>query len=83
MCHFRALKKLVNDQQNDWDVYLDATLFSLRSKVHTTTKHSPFLLMYGREAVFPAEIPAEMPVSVLMESFQQYCHISLCQKNCA
>lgn len=69
MFHFRALKKLVNDRQNDWDLYLDATLFSLRSKVHTTTKHSPFLLMYGREAVFPAEVPVEMPVSVLMESF--------------
>uniref|UniRef100_A0A3Q3KR86 Gypsy retrotransposon integrase-like protein 1 n=1 Tax=Monopterus albus TaxID=43700 RepID=A0A3Q3KR86_MONAL len=58
----RALKKLVNDQQNDWDTFLDATLFSLRSKVHTTTKHSPFLLMYGREAVFPSEIPVDMPV---------------------
>ncbi|XDV48459.1 hypothetical protein PO909_017866 [Leuciscus waleckii] len=57
----RALEKLVNDQQNDWDVYLDATLFSLRSKVHTTTQHSPFLLMYGREVVFPAEVPVEMP----------------------
>ncbi|KAG9283640.1 hypothetical protein AMEX_G2427 [Astyanax mexicanus] len=54
---YRALKKLVNEKQNDWDVFLDATLFSLRSKVHTTTKHSPFLLMYGREAVFPSELP--------------------------
>ncbi|KAI7805320.1 putative gypsy retrotransposon integrase-like protein 1-like [Triplophysa rosa] len=49
----RALTKLVNEKQNNWDVFLDATLFSLRSKFHTTTKHSPFLLMYGREAVFP------------------------------
>uniref|UniRef100_A0AAZ1XXP0 Integrase catalytic domain-containing protein n=1 Tax=Oreochromis aureus TaxID=47969 RepID=A0AAZ1XXP0_OREAU len=38
----RALRKLVNDQQNNWDLYLDPTLFSLRSKVHTTTKYSPF-----------------------------------------
>ena len=37
MFHFRALKKLSNDRQNDWDVYLYATLFSLRSKVHTIT----------------------------------------------
>ncbi|XP_048856992.1 uncharacterized protein LOC125724079 [Brienomyrus brachyistius] len=57
----RALKKLVNNQQNDWDTYLDDTLFSLRPEMHTTTKHSPFLLMYGREAVFPAEVPADMP----------------------
>lgn len=25
--HFRALTKLVNDHQNDWDIYLDATVF--------------------------------------------------------
>uniref|UniRef100_A0AAZ1XXP6 Gypsy retrotransposon integrase-like protein 1 n=1 Tax=Oreochromis aureus TaxID=47969 RepID=A0AAZ1XXP6_OREAU len=60
----RALRKLVNDQQNNWDLYLDPTLFSLRSKVHTTTKYSPFFLMYGREAVIPSEVPAQVPVSV-------------------
>lgn len=57
----RALRKLVNSQQNDWDVYLDATLFSLRSKVHTTTKYTPFRLMYGREATYPSEVPVEVP----------------------
>lgn len=61
--YLRALEKLVNEKQNDWDCFLEATLFSLRSKVHTTTKHSPFLLMYGREAVFPSEVPADIPVS--------------------
>lgn len=61
---FRALRKLVNDQQNNWDLYLEPTLFSLRSKVHTTTKYTPFFLMYGREAVFPSEVPAQVPVSV-------------------
>lgn len=66
---FRALRKLVNDQQNNWDFFLDATLFSLRSKVHTTTKHTPFELMYGREARFPSEVPAELPVSFLFEFF--------------
>lgn len=59
----RALTKLVNDKQDNWDIYLDATLFSLRSKVQTTTKSSPFALMYGREAVFPSEVPVDMPVS--------------------
>uniref|UniRef100_A0A3P9CHI7 Integrase catalytic domain-containing protein n=1 Tax=Maylandia zebra TaxID=106582 RepID=A0A3P9CHI7_9CICH len=63
----RALRKLVNDQQNNWDLYLEPTLFSLRSKVHTTTKYTPFFLMYGREAVFPSEVPI-------------LCH-SVCTKN--
>lgn len=65
----RALRKLVNSQQNDWDVYLDATLFSLRSKVHTTTKYTPFRLMYGREATYPSEVPVEVPVSVIKEFY--------------
>uniref|UniRef100_A0AAV2LJY7 Integrase catalytic domain-containing protein n=1 Tax=Knipowitschia caucasica TaxID=637954 RepID=A0AAV2LJY7_KNICA len=59
----RALMKLVNEQQNNWDTFLDATLFSLRSKVHTSTKHTPFQLMYGREAVFPSEVPVDYPCS--------------------
>uniref|UniRef100_A0A8C4ZJ16 Integrase catalytic domain-containing protein n=1 Tax=Gadus morhua TaxID=8049 RepID=A0A8C4ZJ16_GADMO len=57
--NIKALIKLVNDKQNNWDVFLEATLFSLRSKVQTTTKHSPFLMMYGREAVFPSEVPSQ------------------------
>uniref|UniRef100_A0AAV2KS18 Integrase catalytic domain-containing protein n=1 Tax=Knipowitschia caucasica TaxID=637954 RepID=A0AAV2KS18_KNICA len=56
-----ALMKLVNEQQNNWDTFLDATLFSLRSKVHISTKHTPFQLMYGREAVFPSEVPVDYP----------------------
>lgn len=44
--HCSALKKVVTDQQNNWDLILEATRFSLRSKLHTTTKCSPFLLMY-------------------------------------
>ncbi|KAF7646637.1 hypothetical protein LDENG_00184400, partial [Lucifuga dentata] len=52
---FRALRKLVNTHQNDWDAFLDATLFFLRSKIHTSTKYSPFMLMYGREARFPPQ----------------------------
>uniref|UniRef100_A0AAV2KK09 Uncharacterized protein n=1 Tax=Knipowitschia caucasica TaxID=637954 RepID=A0AAV2KK09_KNICA len=59
----RALMKLVNEQQNNWDTFLDATLFSLRSKVHISTKHTPFQLMYGREAVFPSEVPVDYPCS--------------------
>uniref|UniRef100_A0AAV2KXG2 Integrase catalytic domain-containing protein n=1 Tax=Knipowitschia caucasica TaxID=637954 RepID=A0AAV2KXG2_KNICA len=58
----RALMKLVNEQQNNWDTFLDATLFSLRSKVHISTKHTPFQLMYGREAVFPSEVPVDYPI---------------------
>lgn len=52
---------MVIDRQDNWDVYLDASLFSLRSKVHATTEFTPFMLMYGREAVFPSEVPVDVP----------------------
>ncbi|XP_078536778.1 uncharacterized protein LOC144822784 [Lissotriton helveticus] len=52
----KTLSKYVNEHQNDWDLYLDHALFALRSKPHTTTKVSPFQLMYGREARFPSEV---------------------------
>uniref|UniRef100_A0A8C6KZN4 Integrase catalytic domain-containing protein n=1 Tax=Nothobranchius furzeri TaxID=105023 RepID=A0A8C6KZN4_NOTFU len=54
-----GLDEKTNDNIKRYDLYLDPTLFSLRSKVHTTTKYSPFFLMYGREAVFPSEVPAQ------------------------
>uniref|UniRef100_A0A3B1IDK1 Gypsy retrotransposon integrase-like protein 1 n=1 Tax=Astyanax mexicanus TaxID=7994 RepID=A0A3B1IDK1_ASTMX len=79
----RALKKLVNEKQNDWDIYLDATLFSLRSKVHTTTKHTPFLLMYGREAVFPSELSVDLPLStVILPEGGGYGEFLAEKKNC-
>ncbi|XP_040270163.1 uncharacterized protein LOC120985982 [Bufo bufo] len=59
----RGLSKFVNEKQNNWDKYLEPILFSIRSKPHSTTKVSPFLLMYGREAVFPCEVPVELPLS--------------------
>uniref|UniRef100_A0A3B5L8T8 Gypsy retrotransposon integrase-like protein 1 n=1 Tax=Xiphophorus couchianus TaxID=32473 RepID=A0A3B5L8T8_9TELE len=65
----RALRKLVNDKQDDWDMFLEATLFSLRSKTHTTTKYSLFFLMHGREARFPSEVPVDMPV--------RFCYITV------
>ena len=35
---YRALAKLCNERKDDWDEYLDPTLFSLRTKRQTTTK---------------------------------------------
>ncbi|XP_056426165.1 metallo-beta-lactamase domain-containing protein 1-like isoform X1 [Hyla sarda] len=58
----RVIRKLVQKKENQWDADLEATLFSIRSKIQTTTKYSPFLLMYGREAVFPSEVPVDLPL---------------------
>jgi hypothetical protein len=55
MClqHFRTIQKMVNDNQDDWDQFIDSTLFSIRVKIQMTTKFSPFYLMFHREVKPP------------------------------
>ncbi|KAJ8375775.1 hypothetical protein SKAU_G00063550 [Synaphobranchus kaupii] len=53
----RTLTKLVDEKPWNWDLYLSAAMFGLRTKVQITTKHSPFYLMFGREARYPSEVP--------------------------
>ena len=50
------LQKLVNTHQDDWDNLLDSILLAYRSSRHNSTKCSPFLLMYGREARLPIDL---------------------------
>ena len=49
------LQKLVNEHQDDWDELLDNILSAYRSR-HDSTKCTPFLLMYGREARLPIDL---------------------------
>ena len=44
-----------------WEKYLDSAIFATNTSVQTSTKHTPFQLMYGREARFPLQ--AEKAVS--------------------
>ena len=50
------LAKLVNEHQNNWDVYLAETVFSIRTQKQGSTKYSPFFLMFGRHARTPMEV---------------------------
>lgn len=60
--YFRALSKLVAKKPENWDEYLDAVMFGLRTKTQITTKFSPFFLMFGREARYPTEVPEDFMV---------------------
>ena len=44
-----VLRKLVNKKQDDWDKYLEAALFGIRTSVQSSTKYSPFFLMFSRQ----------------------------------
>jgi hypothetical protein len=41
-------KFLLNKPTKLWDLYLDQAVFACRVRTHTTTKTSPFYLLYGR-----------------------------------
>ena len=41
-------KMLLNKATKLWDLYLDQAIFACRIRTHTTTKTSPFYLLYGR-----------------------------------
>ena len=52
-------QKVTGERQNDWDECIDPILFAIRTSVQESTKHSPFFLMYGREAKLPLEVEKE------------------------
>ena len=61
---YSALEKLVDERGDEWDLYLSAVLFSLRSKKHSTTLYSPFRLLYNREAKYPSQLP-DLPLDMV------------------
>lgn len=52
----RSLRKLVNEDQTDWDKYIDPVLFAYRTSRQDSSKYTPFYLMYGRQATLPIDI---------------------------
>ena len=43
------LKARVEDDPQSWDEHLDYCMMAFRSSVHSSTGHTPFELMFGRE----------------------------------
>ena len=48
-----ALTKMVNANRTDWDTKLHAPLWAYRTAYKVTTKHTPFSLVFGTEALLP------------------------------
>ena len=44
----RSLVKLVNKEQDNWDIYLERVLFAYRTSIHKSTGDSPFEIMFDR-----------------------------------
>jgi hypothetical protein len=45
----------VTTEVTDWDLYIPSVLFAYRTAIQSTTKITPFYLVYGREAKLPID----------------------------
>lgn len=52
----RGLLKMVDDQQNEWDKFLDLVFFAYRTSKQASSRFSPFFLLYGREPRLPVDL---------------------------
>src|SRR4051794_11538846 len=50
------LSKYVDIKQKDWDTYIPYVLFTYRTTIQASTKHTPFYLLYGRSPQYPADL---------------------------
>ena len=50
------LKARVEDDPQSWDEHLDYCMIAFRSSVHSSTGHTPFELMFGREMQTPLDV---------------------------
>ena len=46
----------MEDNQDTWDDYVEGTVFTINTNESTTTKYSPFFLMFGRNRRLPFEV---------------------------
>ena len=61
----RALLKMVDNNTNEWEKYIDSVLFSYRTSKQDSTKYSPFFIMYGRTPRLPVDLLMSGNVSYL------------------
>ncbi len=59
-----------------WDEFIDPTLMTYRMTKHVTMRVTPFLLMYGREAVLPIDEPYDLRIrDHMMQIVEEVLHI--------
>ena len=51
----RCLAKAVNENQDDWDEKLDVILMGYRASRQSSTKHSPYFMLFQAEMRLPID----------------------------
>ena len=50
---------MVNEQQDDWHLFIEQACWGVRSSFNESTKHTPYEIMHLRKPRFPFELPEE------------------------
>ena len=72
-----ALKKMVQNNPAEWPSYLPSIQFAINTTLCSSTRYSPYYLVYGRAALRPIDIVLsleETPVSSINDHLTQLMH---------
>jgi len=50
------LRHYINDEQTDWDEWIPYAMFAYNTTPHTATAYTPFVLIYGHQAMLPTAL---------------------------
>ena len=67
----RMLSAYTEENQRNWDVFLPITLFAYRTSAQTTTKESPFRLLYGRDPRLPSDLEQFCPKTSFVDKLEE------------
>jgi hypothetical protein len=77
-------RMLLNKPTKLWDLYLDQAVFACRIRTHTTTKTSPFYLLYGRQPHLLGDPNLTLPIDSEMAPEQERLeHLQSARKQAA
>jgi transposase InsO family protein len=66
------LSMYVSAHHKDWDQQLPQVLFAYRTSIHSTTKETPFYLMFGRDARIPYDYDTPEDLKDTYEDIDTY-----------
>ena len=62
-------KLMVNQPTTLWDQYISQALFAVRVRIHATTRHSPYQLLFGRNPRLPTDDNDPRPLELTKDDW--------------
>ena len=59
------LMKFVSENKNEWDAYLDTSIYAYNTFIHKSTSFLPFEVMFGRKAIMPIDMEMSTTISAI------------------